>query len=68
MPFLLALLLVVSFVGSAKATFLLEIERVSDTVGILTGSGSVGSTAPSGNSHILVLDNPYTVAPRLCRT
>jgi PEP-CTERM motif len=51
-------------VGEARASsIVLQIERVSDTVGILTGTGSLPATCLGSDCHILVLADPFGTDP-----
>ncbi len=51
-------------VGEARASsIVLQIERVSDTVGILTGTGSLPATCLGINCNILVLADPFGTDP-----
>jgi hypothetical protein len=45
--------------GSSQATVLLQIVRVSDTQGVLTGSGTVDPGPVPGNANILTLLDPF---------
>ena len=49
----------------ASASVLFQIERVSDTQGILTGSGSIalGTTLPELQFNDLALSNPFSAVP-----
>lgn len=50
--------------GTANATLLVQIERVSDTQAIVTATGNIGSVLPPGNNlHIIGLDNVFGTAP-----
>ena len=63
--FAVATALLVSLVSicPTNATVLLTIQRVSDTQGVLTGTGDIGSVMPGLNVQQISLDNPFGVVP-----
>ena len=59
-----ALLLgIIGHIPLPSAAVLIEIQRISNTQGILTGTGALGVTVPSDAEHVISLINPFSTAP-----
>jgi len=60
---LFAFLAILAIAPYTQATLILEIERVSDTEGIITGSGIFDTSLASSNSHVLAMEDVYDSTP-----
>jgi hypothetical protein len=60
---MVGIVLSISSHGTANATLLVQIDRVSDTYAIVTATGNIGSVLPGNNQHIIALDNVFGTAP-----
>lgn len=47
----------------ANATLLINIERVSDTHAVVTGSGTLDAPSTNANPHVIVLEDPFSLPP-----
>jgi hypothetical protein len=58
-----AIIAFLSISSQAQAILLLEVERISDTEGIISGSGTFTTALASSNAHVLSLESIFATTP-----